>query len=228
LALLGYAPSGGSFAFCLAPRPNLSRLAFDAGWLAAKDVTFSTLLAGSITMVAAMVAPLWVRPLGHVAWRSFDESKQLNTFLCAASGTLTWIAGLMMLSALAFVAAAMSATVLPKAIAASALCAGLALWRVSGTGIAAQYRCHRSYRLRPFAPEARHDAMEFGLRTALACLGACGPAMILPWFSSAPLTCMAGLTAIAAHDRYRFRPNHRVSALAYASLALLECVPSLP
>jgi hypothetical protein len=172
-----------------------------------------------------MVAPLWVQPLSHVAWRSFAESKRLNTLLCAASGTVTWITGLMLLSALAYVAAATAAAVVPKAVAATGLCASVALWRVSAKGVAAQYRCHRSYRLRPFAPEAQQDALLFGFRSALACMLACGPAMVLPWFSHAPMTCMLLVTAIAVYDRTQFRPNHHLSALCYASLALLELGP---
>jgi hypothetical protein len=225
LALLGYGPAGNTFAFCLAPRPNLSGLAIDTAWLATRDLSFVTLLASSMTMVAAMVAPLWVQPLSHVAWRSFEESKRLNTLLCAAAGTVAWIAGLMLLSALAYVAAATAAAVVPKAIAAAVLCASVALWRVSAVGVAAQYRCHRSYRLRPFAPEAQQDALLFGLRSALACMLACGPAMLLPWFSNAPMTCMLAVTAVAIYDRTQFRPNHHFSALCYASLALLELAP---
>jgi Predicted metal-binding integral membrane protein (DUF2182) len=223
--LLGYAPTGEAFAFCLAPRPNLSGLALDTARLAVRDLSFATLLASSLTMVAAMVAPLWVQPLSHVAWRSFAESKRLNTLLCAAAGFLTWVAALMLLSALAYVSAATAATVMPNPLAAVLLCASVALWRVSPPGIAAQYRCHRTYRLRPFAPEAQQDALLFGAKSAVACLRACAPAMLLPWFSQAPMTCMLLVTAIAFYDRTQFRPNHRLSAMCYAGLALLEFMP---
>jgi hypothetical protein len=225
MAMLGFWPGTGASALCLSPRPSMTGLAANIAWRTASDLAPVQLLMGSLAMVAAMVAPLWLQPLAHVMWRSFDTYRIGNAVLCAVAGMLAWTFALALISAGAHVAAVISANMLPAGWPAVALALMVAAWRISTSGIAAQYRCHKTYQLRPFWPLAQVDAGLFGLRAAAACMRACGPAMILPWFSDQPLVCMVAVTVIAVYDRYSFRPDHRISAAGYAAIALLELLP---
>jgi len=147
-----------------------------AGWHPAELGSPLALLTGWPLMLIAMMAPLLIPALRHVCARSLPARRRRSLTLLAAAYAATWTAGGLVLYAVAIGMQALSST-------AAAVVLGLGtavVWQLSP----AKQRCLNRRAAHPplaaFGRPADLDALRFGGRHGLWCVGACWPLMLLP------------------------------------------------
>ena len=218
--------SGGehSLALCIAPRPTL----FD-GLVANLAAGFDAVAPGRwaiewALMIVAMMFPLLVPMVRHVAARSFAARRERSAGLFIAGYAMVWLAAAAA-SSVALVAARAGLQTLHLAPWAGLICCGLAaLWQVSAAKRRAINRCHGTVALRPWGSDADRDATKFGILHGSRCVRSCLPVMLLPLVGGYGLAAMAAIAAILLAERARDRPQYRLSAVAL----LLPGLVSLP
>ncbi len=216
--------SGGeqALALCVAPRPTL----FD-GLLANLAAGFDSVAPGRWSiewalMIVAMMFPLLVPMVRHVAGHSFAAQRQRSVGLFVAGYAMVWLTAAA-LSSVALVAARATLQTLHLAPWAGLICCGLAaLWQLSAAKIRAVNRCHGTVALRPWAGDADRDAFGFGILHGRRCVRACLPVMVLPLVGGYGLAAMAAIAAILLAERARERPQYRLSAIALLLLGLVS------
>lgn len=137
------------------------------------------LASGWALMVAAMMSPLIVAPLGHVRDRSFARRRPRAMVLFVAGYLAVWMVAGLVLQAAAFAA---------QWAAPASLCLGLAaaaalLWQVSPAKQWCLNRCHRLPHLSAFGAAADRDAFDYGLTNGASCAGSCWALMLLTLFA---------------------------------------------
>jgi predicted metal-binding membrane protein len=216
--------SGGehTLALCVAPRPTLF-----GGLLANLAVGFDSVAAGRWSiewalMIVAMMFPLLVPMVRHVAGHSFAARRQRSVGLFVAGYAMVWLAAAA-LSSVALVAARAGLQTLHLAPWAGLICCGLAaLWQLSAAKVRAVNRCHGTVALRPWAGDADRDAIRFGVLHGTRCVRACLPVMVLPLVGGYGLAAMVAIAAILLAERARDRPQYRLSAIALLLLGLVS------
>ena len=216
--------SGGehTLALCIAPRPTL----FD-GVIANLAAGFDAVAPGRwavewALMIVAMMFPLLVPMVRHVAARSFAARRERSVGLFVAGYAMVWLTAAA-LSSVALVAARAVLQTLHLAPWAGLICCGLAaLWQVSKAKRRAINRCHGTVALRPWAGDADRDAFRFGLLHGTRCARACLPVMVLPLVGGYGLPAMAAIAAILLAERARDKPQYRLSAIALLLLGLVS------
>lgn len=221
LALLWLSAGEHSLALCLAPRATLLE-----GFYANMATGFAAIAparwaAEWMLMIAAMMFPLLVPMVDHVAARNFATQRERSVGLFLASYALVWLAAAALSSvALVVVRAAFQAMDL-AAWTGLICCALAAAWQLSAAKVRAVNRCHGTVALRPWAPHASRDAIGFGLLHGTRCVRACLPAMALPLAGGHGLGAMAAVFAILLAERARPKPQYRLSAIVLVLLGLL-------
>jgi predicted metal-binding membrane protein len=216
--------SGGeqTLALCIAPRPTL----FD-GLVANLAAGFDSVSPGRwgiewALMIVAMMFPLLVPMVRHVAGHSFALRRERSVGLFVAGYAVVWLTAAAA-SSVALVAARAGLQTLHLAPWAGLICCALAaLWQVSAAKVRAVNRCHGTVALRPWAGDADRDAFRFGLLHGSRCVRACLPAMLLPLVGGYGLAAMAAIAAILLAERARDRPQYRLSAIALLLLGLIS------
>ena len=158
----------------------------------------SAIIAASALMFAAMMLPLIGPPLRHVRDRSFARRRLRAIALFAGGYALLWIAAgvALVLAARSIDAAADSPLVLPAVFVATAV------WQCSPARQRCLNRCHAHSTLSAFGASADLDALLFGLRHGLWCIGSCSLLMLLPMLlSRGHLVAMAIVTLWLAGER---------------------------
>ena len=225
LMLLWLAGSDQTLALCLAPRPTLLE-GFRANLAAEFHLVPPMRWAGEWTlMIVAMMFPLLVPMVSHVATRCFAASRQRSVALFVGSFFVVWLIA----SAGASLALVLSRAALQAFhLAAWAGLIGSVLaatWQLSNAKVRAINRCHGTIALRPWPRDADRDAIGFGLLHGTRCVRACLPVMILPLIGGQGLAAMAAVSAILLAERARKQPQYRLSAVAILLLGLLSLVP---
>jgi predicted metal-binding membrane protein len=228
LVLLALWSQGGTLALCIAPRATLLD-----GILAAMAAGFATAeparWAGEWTlMIVAMMFPLLVPMIGHVAAKSFAGRRERSVALFVAGYALIWAIAAAAAS-VALIAARAGLSSLGLASSAGLIgCALAGLWQLVPAKERAVNRCHGTVALRPFGPAADRDALRFGALHGTRCVRACGPTMVLPllggFAGGLGLAAMAVIFAIALTERARPRPQYGLSAVALFLLGLVSSI----
>jgi predicted metal-binding membrane protein len=222
LGLLALSGGEHTLALCIAPRGNL----FD-GLLANLAAGFDAIAPGRwviewALMIVAMMFPLLVPMVRHVAGHSFAARRERSVGLFVAGYAMVWLTAAA-ISSVALVAARAGLQTLHLAPWAGLICCGLAaLWQVSAAKVRAVNRCHGTIALRPWADGADRDATKFGILHGTRCVRACLPVMVLPLVGGYGLAAMAVIAAILLAERARDRPQYRLSAPALLLLGLVS------
>jgi predicted metal-binding membrane protein len=221
LILLWLSAFEHSLALCLAPRATLldglsANMA--AGFAAIAPTRWAAEWA---LMIVAMMFPLLVPMVRHVAARSFVMQRERSVGLFVASYALVWLAAAA-LSSVALVAVRAAFQAIDLAAWTGLICCTLAAgWQLSAAKVRAVNRCHGTVALRPWAPHASRDAIGFGLLHGSRCVRACLPVMVLPLAGGHGLGAMAAVFAILLAERARPKPQYRLSAIILMLLGLL-------
>jgi predicted metal-binding membrane protein len=221
LILLWLSAFEHSLALCLAPRASLLE-----GFFANMAAGFAAISPGRWAaewglMIAAMMFPLLVPMVRHVAARSFAIQRECSVGLFVASYGLVWFAAAA-LSSVALVAVRSTFQAIDLAAWTGLLCCALAAaWQLSAAKVRAVNRCHGTVPLRPWAPHASRDAIGFGLLHGTRCVRACLPVMVLPLAGGHGLAAMAAVFAILLAERARPKPQYRLSAIVLMLLGLM-------
>jgi predicted metal-binding membrane protein len=216
--------SGGehTLSLCLAPRPTLFE-----GFLANAAAGFDQAAPARwavewALMIVAMMFPLVVPMVRHVAARSFADLRERSVG--------SFVAGFFMIWLMAAAGASVALVLLRAGLHTLHLapwagligCALAALWQLSAAKLRAINRCHGTVALRPWPEDAGRDAIGFGLLHGTRCVRACLPVMVLPLVGGLGLAAMAAISAILLAERARDRPQYRLSAIAILLLGLVS------
>jgi predicted metal-binding membrane protein len=224
LILLWLSAGEHSLALCLAPRASLLEGFFAnlaAGFAAIAPARWA---AEWVLMIVAMMFPLLVPMVRHIAARSFATRRERSVGLFVASYALVWLAAAAA-SSVALVAVRAAFQAIDLAAWTGLICCALAAaWQLSAAKVRAVNRCHGTVALRPWAPHASRDAIGFGLLHGMRCVRACLPAMVLPLAGGHGLGAMAAVFAILLAERARPKPQYRLSAIILLLLGVLTVV----
>ena len=224
MILLWLSAGEHSLALCLAPRASLLEGFFAnmaAGFAAIAPARWA---AEWVLMIVAMMFPLLVPMVRHVAARSFATQRERSVGLFVASYALVWLAAAA-LSSVALVALRAAFQAIDLAAWTGLICCALAaVWQLSAAKVRAVNRCHGTVALRPWAPHASRDAIGFGLLHGTRCVRACLPVMVLPLAGGHGLGAMAAVFAILLAERARPKPQYRLSAIILMLLGLMTVV----
>jgi predicted metal-binding membrane protein len=210
-----------AIALCLAPRASLLE-----GLFANMAAGFAAIAPGRwaaewMLMIVAMMFPLLVPMVRHVAARSFATQRERSVGLFVASYALVWLAAAAA-SSVALVAVRAAFQAIDLAAWTGLICCALAAaWQLSAAKVRAVNRCHGTVPLRPWAPDANRDAIGFGLLHGTRCVRACLPVMVLPLAGGHGLAAMAAVFAILLAERARPKPQYRLSAIILVLLGLM-------
>jgi predicted metal-binding membrane protein len=136
--------------------------------------TRTSLAAGWVLMLVAMMAPVLIAPIGHLRLRSFSHRRARAITLFVVAYAAIWIAvGGVLLSVASLLA---SPSYLP------AVSVGLIalVWQCSPIKQRCLNRCHAHRELAAFGAAADLDALRFGTTHALWCAGSCWALMLFP------------------------------------------------
>lgn len=157
-ATLGTLPSPSSIAALLALNPPTS---FAAGWA---------------LMLTAMMVPTLLGPVRHLRDRSFARRRVRAIVLFIAAYAAVWMA-----AGMALIEVAMVVRLVVPATATLATAVVLAaFWEFSPPKQHCLNRCHADPPLAAFGAAADFDALRFGTKRGLWCMGSCWALMLLP------------------------------------------------
>jgi predicted metal-binding membrane protein len=132
---------------------------------------------GWTVMVAAMMVPLLVAPVRHVRNTSFARRRVRAIALFVAGYAAVWMmAGVVLLPLTLEVRLAAADPSIPLTLAAMIAF----LWQCSPVKQRCLNRAHAHQELAAFGPAADIDALGFGLRHGIWCVGSCWALMLLP------------------------------------------------
>jgi predicted metal-binding membrane protein len=176
-----------------------------------------------VVMTAAMMGPVALPAVGHVARNSLRWRRgRAVAWFAAAYGAVWLVAGVVLLTLAAIVPGGRSLRALAVSLAVAAA------WQVSPLKRRALAACHRTVPLPPIGRRATLGCVRFGLRHGLACAASCWAVMAaMAVTPGAHVLVAAALTPVVAVERYALRPrkaSRRTAAalgLAAAGVALL-------
>jgi predicted metal-binding membrane protein len=221
LILLALSAREHALVLCIAPRATLID-----GFFAQSAAAFAAIApvrwaAEWALMILAMMFPLLVPMVRHVAARNFASRRERSVALFVAGYALVWAAAAALSSAgLVLVRAGFQAMDLAAWIGL-VCCTLAASWQLSAAKLGAVNRCHGTIALRPWPAHADADAVRFGLLHGTRCVRACLPAMVLPLAGGHGLAAMAAVFAILLAERARPQPQYGLSAIVLVLLGLL-------
>ena len=137
----------------------------------------ASLIAGWFVMLIAMMLPLLWGALQHVRQRSFPNYRIKTLGLFLVSYGLVWMtAGLILLSTTMLLRLTMPDSILPLlGVVMVAL-----IWQFSPAKQYCLNRCHSLPALNAFGFAAYNDALKFGFKHGMWCVGSCWALMLIP------------------------------------------------
>lgn len=173
---------------------------------------------GMVAMVAAMMLPLTLANVRHVALSSLWRRRHRAIAAFLAGYLAVWIAvqagitgGWRLLASFAGWQVAVGATVIVAA-----------LWEISPARIRRLRRCHRTVPLAPRGWRADADCALYGVTTGLSCVAMCWAIMAACVAFAHSLPVMAVLFGVQVSGRYQRRPVPALAALAVLAAGLLR------
>jgi len=171
---------------------------------------------GMVAMVAAMMLPLTLANVRHVALSSLWRRRHRAIAAFVAGYLAVWIAvqagitmGWKLLASLAGWKVAVAAVVIAAA-----------LWELSPVRVRRLRRCHRTVPLAPRGWRADGDCAVYGVTTGLSCAAMCWALMAACAAFSHSLPVMAVLFGVQVSGRYQRRPSPALAALAVLGVGL--------
>lgn len=172
---------------------------------------------GMVAMVIAMMLPLTLANVRHVALSSLWRRRHRAIAAFLAGYLAVWIAvqagitmGWKLLASLAGWKVAVGAAVVLAA-----------LWELSPARVRRLRRCHRTVPLAPRGWRADGDCALYGVTTGLSCAAMCWALMAACAAFSHSLPVMAVLFGVQLSGRYQRRPRPVLAALAVLGVGLL-------
>jgi predicted metal-binding membrane protein len=157
------------------------------------------LAAGWMLMLVAMMAPALILPLHQLRIRSLARRRARTVALFVAAYAAIWVAAGAGLMLMALVIAALAPQPLVAALAAIG---GALLWQCSPIKQRCLNRCHAQPELAAFGRAADVDALRFGARHGLWCVGSCWALMLVPvLLPRGHLVAMAAVTVLVCAER---------------------------
>ena len=204
---------------CAIPRAGVAdnmRLAWQSGVL-------TGLVAGWITMTVAMMPPLAIPLIRHVAARSYANRRHraIAAFLAGVIGTWLFVGITGLLVVTCIPVASLNDPIVPDCgfILAAA-------WQLLPMKRAALLRCHRTVPLGPSGWRADRDCLHYGFAHSLVCIKSCWALMLAVSLAAHMPVDSIGVQAIALTEQRARRPRLALSALLLASAAVLMlCLP---
>lgn len=164
-----------------------------------------SLAAAWLLMLIAMMAPTLVAPLLHVHQRSFARRRGRSiTLFLAGYGAVWMLAG----AALTLLQLSL-ALIAPQSVWPALAAIALALvWQCSPAKQLCLNRSHNHHELAAFGYAADRDALGFGLRHGLWCIGSCWALMLVPmlWVQAHVATMLAATVLMSAERLEGPRP----------------------
>ena len=207
---------------CLAPRATVtdSLLAYVlAGFATVEPIK----MAGEwALMIVAMMCPLVIPHVGHVAARSFADQQNSVAGVFLGGYAAVWFAAAAAASIILISIHALLEFLSLGSVAGLIGCLIAATWQISAAKRRALNRCHGTLPLRAFGSAANRDALRFGITQGGRCVASCIPVMVLPLLAGLGFGTMIVLFAILLAERARHTPQFHVSAIVLVLLGLLS------
>jgi len=200
---------------CLSSPHLLARL--DAGLnMMGRAEIWTSEITTWLAMIAAMMFPLLLHPVRHVALRSFPDrrARSIAGFLLAY--TAVWLAAGLGASAIVLAVRNFSSAI---ELFGPAAFVGAACWQFSGFRRSALRRCHRTVPLAPSGLQADLACLRYGSSHGYNCLLACGPGMFAALTLSHNLPLCAVLAAFLFAERGHVQSNERLLAALFVCIA---------
>jgi predicted metal-binding membrane protein len=167
---------------------------------------------GWLIMSAAMMLPLTIAPVRHVAFRSLWKRRHRAVFCFLLGVALIWTAvGLLWIAILGLHGASAFGTV-----ASSLVIAVAAGWQFTPAKRRALLACHRTVPLAVDRWRADLDCLRYGLLHGRHCLLSCWALMLAAMLLHPGLPAMFGASVVALTERYRPQRLRTASLLALA------------
>jgi predicted metal-binding membrane protein len=131
-----------------------------------------------LLMLAAMMPPLLARPVEHLWFGGVAKRRARAVGLFIVAYVAVWtLAGIVLMASSAAIEVLGSAAGIP-ALAATGFVAFI--WQTTPLKQASLNLCHRPPRISPSGVAADRDSLQYGVSSALACVGACWALMLVP------------------------------------------------
>jgi predicted metal-binding membrane protein len=213
--MLGPGPVSGLWPLCLSPAPDRGVGFLDTLHGAWRSGALTGMLFGWVMMTLAMMPPLAVSQIRHVAVRSFAtrRNRAVAAFLGGMAGVwlLIGVIGMMVLGG-----APVALSGHPEVAAAA--------WQLGPMKRAALLRCHRTVPLAAAGWRANWDCLRYGLTHGLGCVGSCWALMLAMTLASHRPVAGLCIQVVALAERRSRRPRFELSALALGICALMSLV----
>jgi predicted metal-binding membrane protein len=195
------------FVFPLCSSTSVGAIAGPQAGIATTEL--ASVYVGWLLMTAAMMLPLTVMPVRHVAFRTYAwrRHRAISGFLFGY--VAAWAAAGAAVAPLAIVAGALGEGWLAAAFGLSLA----VVWQLTPVKRRASLRCHRTIALTSTGWRADADCLRFGATVGGNCVLSCWALMTLPLLVSHGVLAMVCVQAIALHDRYEPRLPATVTTL---------------
>jgi predicted metal-binding membrane protein len=193
------APWGRALSLCTADRVGLATL----------SPPYETRLLETGVMAIAMMPPLVIFSVRHVAFRSYRDrrSRAIAEFLAGYLGVWIALAAVFfgVLALPPFSGAGDDVSVILIAYAAALV------WQLTPWKRIALWRCHRTVPLAAEGWQAVADCLRFGTAIGASCVASCWILMALPLLGAHGFASMACLQAAMLHERYQRQVRPRMT-----------------
>jgi predicted metal-binding membrane protein len=173
-------------------------------------------------MIVAMMWPLVIPHVGHVAARSFADQQNSVVGFFLGGYAAVWFAAAAAASTMLISLHALLEFLSLGSVAGLIGCLFAATWQISAVKRRVLNRCHGTLPLRAFGSAANCDALRFGITQGGRCVASCIPVMVLPLLAGLGFGMMIVLFAIVLAERARHTPQFHGSALVLVLLGLLS------
>lgn len=206
-------------ALCFSPSASVSDgLAARTQWFWRSGVLGEVTLCW-VTMIVAMVPPMALPLVRHVAVRSFAFRRDRSVALFLAGLLAIWLVpgGVLLLVLLILTASPVSTTLTTVVGFALAVC-----WQLAPAKSHALRRCHKSVPLAALGWRADRDCFAFGLARGLDCVTSCWAMMFAAVLSGHGFGTAVCVQVIALLERRSREPRVVWFAVALAALGLMD------
>lgn len=174
-------------------------------------------LLGMVAMVVAMMLPLTVANIRHVAWSSLWRRRHRAIAAFVAGYLAVWI----LVQAGIAGAWGLVASFTGWERAGMVVMAAAVLWELSPVKRQRLRRCHRTVPLRPRGWRADADCAWYGVTTGLSCATMCWALMAACAAFAHSLLVMIVLFGVQLSGRYQRHPSPSLAALAVFGVCLV-------
>ena len=188
-----------------------------AGITAGTDHVQHTL--GVVSMVIAMMVPLTITNVRHVAQSSLWRRRHRAIAVFLAGYLAVWL----VVQTIIVETWGLLAPLVGWVTAGGVAMVAAALWEIAPIKRRRLRRCHRTVPLAPRGLRADADCARYGVSTGLSCVTMCWALMVAAAAFSHSLMVMAVLFGVQASGRYQRRPSPIFAALAVLGVCLLAC-----